>query len=205
MEPPSPQLHTNSSAPTTRRLIKAMHLFMTELIKQGKRWSPLWKHISPRGNRLWSRSPQAVSGHRFWIFVTYEETASCNAFKKRIGGKKKKHQLWGDEVIVQDILQGIFEAAWTGPVITCIGHWLGDEKKFHLQDLCFAFLSSGLCEICSLNDALPLIGYDNCSKKMAMQSLTDITQFSCTQTVPILNHNSLLPPTFYITMVYKLI
>lgn len=81
MEPPSPQLHTNSSAPATRRLIKAMHLFMTELIKQRKRWSPLWKHISPRGNCLWSRSPQAVSGHRFWIFVTYEETANCNAFK----------------------------------------------------------------------------------------------------------------------------
>lgn len=36
MEPPSPQPHTNSSAPATRRLIKAMHLFMTELIKQGK-------------------------------------------------------------------------------------------------------------------------------------------------------------------------
>lgn len=120
MEPPSPELHTNSSAPATRRLIKAMHLFMTELIKQWKRWSPLWKHISPRGNCLWSRSPQAVSGHRFWIFVTYEETESCYAFKK-------KHQFWGDEVMFRDILQGIFEAAWTGPIITCIGHWPGDE------------------------------------------------------------------------------
>lgn len=82
-EPPSPQLHANSSALATHRLIKAMHLFMTELIKQRKRWSPLWKHISPRGNCLWSRSPRAVSGHRLWIFVTYEETANCDALKKK--------------------------------------------------------------------------------------------------------------------------
>lgn len=89
-EPPSPQRLANSSAPATHRLIKAMHLFMTELIKQRKRWSPLWKHISPRGNRLWSRSPRAFSGHRLWICVTYEETANCKKIITTIIVKKKK-------------------------------------------------------------------------------------------------------------------
>lgn len=95
--PPSLHLHTNSCAPATHRLIKAMHLFMTELIKQWKRWSQLWKHISPQGNCLWSRSPQAPSGHRFWIFLTYKEKANYNALK---------NLLWGNGVMVQDISLG---------------------------------------------------------------------------------------------------
>lgn len=141
--PPSLHLHTNSCAPATHRLIKAMHLFMTELIKQRKRWSQLWKHISPRGNCLWSRSPQAPSGHRFWIFLTYKEKANYNALK---------NLLWGNGVMVQDILQGIFGAAWTGPIITCIGHRLEDEQIFHHQVLCFAFLSGGIWgNSCSLH------------------------------------------------------
>lgn len=82
-------LRANSRAPATRRLIKAMHLFMTELIRQGKRWSPHWKHISPWGNCLWSRTPRAVSGQRFWIFVTNEETQRCGALKKQWAGSEK--------------------------------------------------------------------------------------------------------------------
>lgn len=121
-EPPSPQRLANSSAPATHRLIKAMHLFMTELIKQRKRWSPLWKHISPRGNRLWSRSPRAFSGHRLWICVTYEETVKNN---NNNNSKEKKHQFWGDGVTVRGVLQGIFESAQTGPIITPIGLWPG--------------------------------------------------------------------------------
>lgn len=155
MEPPSPQLLTNSSAPATRRLIKAMHLFMTELIKQGKRWSPLWKHISPGGNCLWSRIPRAVSGHRFWIFVTYEETVRFNAFKKIISEARR--------VMEQDVLQGIFEAAWTGPVITSIGHWPEGWKETLLPGLCFVFLlSSGVSANCFVLKAFLLIRNDNC-------------------------------------------
>lgn len=125
MEPSSPQLHTNSSAPATRRLIKAMHLFMTELIKQRKRWSPLWKHISPRGKCLWSRSPRsprAVSGHRFWVYVTYEETGSCNALTK------VKLQFRGDRGVVQDILQGIGSSLnWSLNYMyrSCTRGWVG--------------------------------------------------------------------------------
>lgn len=142
MEPPSPQLHTNSSAPATRRLIKAMHLFMTELIKQRKRWSPLWKHISPRGNCLWSRSPRAVSGHRFWIFVTYEETGSCSAFKKiktsvlrgrSDGSGHSSGCIWSCLNWSHNYMYRSLTAGWT---------------EIHFQVFCFAFLSSGICGVC---------------------------------------------------------
>lgn len=164
MEPPSPQLHTNSSAPATRRLIKAMHLFMTELIKQEKRWSLLWKHISPRGNCLWSRSPQAVSGHRFWIFVTYEEKASCNAFKKKNGGKTSVLGQWRDGAgHSSGYIWSCLNWSYNYTYRSLTGEWKSLSGLVLLHFCLWVFVKSS-------SFTFPLIKYDDSSEKIAKQS-----------------------------------
>lgn len=62
------QISANSGAPATRRLIKAMHLFMTELIRprqrEKKMVAPLKTHQSPRKLPVKLRTPTPQPAHR---------------------------------------------------------------------------------------------------------------------------------------------